>query len=110
MRAGGGMRLRPRREWKLHKDRGIWQHLPTGLAFTCAQITTHGWQPALRAVGITQEWRQMIAALPATDMRQQRDALLIRAMSEHDEGRLRQITQLYALFGEEANITTKGEA
>jgi hypothetical protein len=56
-----------------------------------------------------QEWRQVVASLPQTDMAEQRQALLIRAMSEHDEDELRRFARLWALFGEEATPMRQGE-
>lgn len=100
---------RHRRDWRHDRLRKRWRHTPTGLTFSEQNVTRHGWEKVMRVVTFASEWLDYIGAFPTTTLTQERNQLLILAMDEHDEKRLRQLTLRWTLWHQEST-TTGGEA
>lgn len=99
---------RRRREWRLRPRHQVWEHIPTGVCFSVQQIEKHGWNRAVLVVEITRDWRAYLDALPTTTLQKERDALLVQALNERNDSRLRELTLRWSLWHEEAT-DNKGE-
>lgn len=63
----------------------------------------------MRVVTFATEWLDFVAAFPTTDLAAERNQLLIQALDERNEKRLRQLTLRWSLWHQET-MTTGGEA
>lgn len=101
---------RKRREWRLRPRHQLWEHIPTGVCFSVQQIEKHGWHKAVYVVEMTRDWRAYLDALPTTTLQRERDALLVQALNERSESRLRALTLRWTLWHQEATDTREEEA
>ncbi len=83
-------------------------HDPTGLRFTGPMAAHYGWASMNELCVEIIGWRQFIADLPETDMRQQRDRLLADALACDDDEAMRALTLRWTLWHQECNATTTG--
>lgn len=63
----------------------------------------------MRVVTFATEWLDFVAAFPVTDLADERNRLLMQALEERNEKRLRQLTLRWSLWQQEST-TTGGEA
>lgn len=96
-----------RKDWRLERRRQLWHHVPTGICFAVEGIQRHGWERPLIVVGMASSWREFVDAFPLTTLDKERGALLVAALDEHDETRLRALTLRWSLWKEETD--TMGE-
>jgi hypothetical protein len=101
---------RKRHEWRFRRRPNVWEHIPTGVCFAGDQIEKHGWHKAVFIVTLTQEWRAFLDEMPTTTLQKERDQLLVLALNERNEQRLRQLTLRWTLWHQEATDTRGGQA
>lgn len=95
-----------RRAWTHDGTRNVWTHTPTGLRFSGHMVAHYGWEVmpdlCVEIIG----WRQFIAGLPITYLRDDRERLLADALACDDETAMRALTLRWSLWHEETDAVT----
>lgn len=100
-------RRRARRATWMHDGpRNVWTHKPTGLRFSGHMVAHYGWEAMPELCVEIIGWRQFIAGLPVTDLKDDRERLLADALACDDDESMRAMTLRWSLWHEETDAVT----